>query len=44
MGWHLCRLPVFFSILGAHLAVLVIPAAYLLVRARGSGDRNVPCC
>jgi hypothetical protein len=35
--------PVFFSIfLGAHLAVLVIPAAYLLVRARNSGDRNVP--
>jgi hypothetical protein len=35
--------PVFYSIfLGAHLAVLVIPAAYLLVRARNSGDCNVP--
>jgi hypothetical protein len=35
--------PVFVPIfLGAHLTVLLIPAAYLLVRVRNNRDRNVP--
>jgi hypothetical protein len=35
--------PISFPIfLGAHLAVLIIPAAFLLRRSRNNGDRNVP--